>query len=105
MALHRGGVFAFPAPKIPRRPATARLSGRTLSEQGIEVELFNWPGVFGRAGVTAAQADAMIATAPGPRAMTVAVAFVAAGLLANVVLIVPLGFTLAQFGAGFTVAY
>ena len=30
MSLHRGGVSSFPGPKIPRRPSTARLSGRTL---------------------------------------------------------------------------
>ena len=31
MALHRGGASVFPAAKIPRRPATARLSRRTLT--------------------------------------------------------------------------
>ena len=33
----------------------------TLKEQGIDVELFNWRGVFAPPGVTAAQRDSMIA--------------------------------------------
>ena len=33
----------------------------TLKEQGIDVELFNWRGVFAPPGVTPAQRDAMIA--------------------------------------------
>ena len=33
----------------------------TLKEQGIDVELFNWRGVFAPPGTTAAQRDAMVA--------------------------------------------
>jgi putative tricarboxylic transport membrane protein len=32
----------------------------TLKEQGIDVELANWRGVFGAPGITQAQADALI---------------------------------------------
>ena len=32
----------------------------TLKEQGIDVELANWRGVFGAPGITAAQADALV---------------------------------------------
>ena len=32
----------------------------TLKEQGIDVELANWRGIFGAPGITAAQTDALI---------------------------------------------
>jgi putative tricarboxylic transport membrane protein len=32
----------------------------TLKEQGLEVELSNWRGVFGASGITTAQRDALI---------------------------------------------
>jgi len=32
----------------------------TLKEQGIDVELANWRGIFGAPGITAAQADALV---------------------------------------------
>lgn len=39
----------------------ARIEGfPTLKEQGIDVDLANWRGVFGAPGITAAQADALI---------------------------------------------
>lgn len=39
----------------------SRLEGiRTLKEQGIDVELANWRGVFGAPGITQAQTDALI---------------------------------------------
>ena len=39
----------------------ARIEGfQTLREQGIDVELANWRGVFGAPGITAAQADALV---------------------------------------------
>ena len=38
-----------------------RIEGfQTLKEQGIDVELANWRGVFGAPGITAAQRDALI---------------------------------------------
>jgi len=38
-----------------------RIDGfQTLKEQGIDVELANWRGIFGAPGITAAQTDALI---------------------------------------------
>jgi putative tricarboxylic transport membrane protein len=41
--------------------ASSRMDGiSTLKEQGIDVELANWRGVFGAPGVTTAQRDALV---------------------------------------------
>jgi len=41
--------------------APAKIDGYpTLKEQGIDVELSNWRGIFGAPGITAAQADALV---------------------------------------------